>query len=50
MIIKNFIDKIIYKDKKITVQLKMLDRADFNGAGNPVPDIYAQKIIVLEVA
>lgn len=24
--------------------------ADFNGAGNPVPDIYAQKVIVLEVA
>lgn len=33
VIIKNFIDKITYKDKKITVQLKMLDRADFNGAG-----------------
>ena len=33
VILKNFIDKIIYKDKKITVQLKMLDRADFNGAG-----------------
>ena len=33
VIIKNFIDKINYKDKKITVQLKMLDREDFNGAG-----------------
>lgn len=33
VILKNFIDKITYKDKKITVQLKMLDRADFNGAG-----------------
>lgn len=33
VILKNFIDKIVYKDKKITVQLKMLDRADFNGAG-----------------
>nr|WLJ26190.1 MAG: integrase [Firmicutes phage HS17] len=50
VILKNFIDKIIYKDKKITVQLKMLDRAYIYGAGNPVPDIYAQKVIVLEVA
>ena len=33
VILKNFIDKITYKDKKITVQLKMLDREDFNGAG-----------------
>ena len=33
VILKNFIDKIIYKDKKITVQLKMLDRADIYGAG-----------------
>ena len=50
VILKNFIDKITYKDKKITVQLKMLYRAYIYGAGNPVPDIYAQKIIVLEVA
>ena len=33
VILKTFIDKIIYKDKKITVQLKMLDCGLINGAG-----------------
>ena len=50
VILRNFIDKIIYKDKKITVQLKMLDRVLINGAGKPQPNIYSQKVIVLEVA
>ena len=37
------IKKYVKKAHKITCVLNV-------GAGNPVPDIYAQKVIVLEVA
>lgn len=50
-ILKAFIDKISYEDKKITVQLKMLDCVFSNGAGNPYPtQSTLQKTIILKIA